>query len=178
MTFTVRTLPFVALAFLATACGSSSTPNLAKPALAATDSAFIMGAGQASNAEIAAANLALTRSTSADVLAFANLMITDHTAENSALAQVGTDVGEAAPTGVNATQAATAATLTPLGGAAFDKAYIDSEISGHAMNLQNNYAPELASGTNAEVKQYATTYQPQVQSHLTKADAIQARDGF
>ncbi len=178
MTFTARTLAFVALAFLAAACGSNSNPNLAKPALSATDSAFITGAGQASNAEIAAANLALTRSTNADVLAFANLMITDHTAENSALAQVGTDVGEASPTGVDATQAATAATLTPLSGPAFDKAYIDSEISGHTMNLQNNYTPELASGTNAEVKQYATTYQPQVQSHLMKADAIRAQDGF
>jgi len=179
MTFTIRALPFAVLALLAAACGGNgATSSLAKPALSPTDSAFITGAGQASDAEIAAANLALTRSTNADVLAFANLMITDHTQENQALAQVGAHVGQAAPTDVNATQAAAAAMLMPLSGAAFDKAYVTIEITGHTMNLRNNYAPELASGTNAEVKGYATTYQPQVQSHLTKADAIQTKYGF
>lgn len=170
----------MAIAVTLSACSSGSPTLTPQPqvTLSAVDSAFILGAGQASNAEIAAAKLAEQKSQNPDVISFAQEMITDHTAENAALAPVAASAGTSAPTGVNAMQQATAVTLMALVGTAFDSAYINSEIAGHQMNLTNNYAAEIASGTNAAVVAYAKKYQPQVAMHLQMAQAIKAKYSF
>ena len=131
-----------------------------------------------SNAEIGAANLALTRSSNSDVLSFANLMIDNHTKENQALAPIALDFDFPAPTGIGPTMQAVADMLAKLSGPAFDAAYIDSEITGHTNNLDNNYQPELKSGLNTKVLGYANTYQPQVSSHLALAQSIKTQYGF
>ena len=167
----------VVLTGVLSACGSSTTPDL-RSNVSAVDSAFVTGATQSSNAEIGAANIALTKSQNADVIAFANEMITQHTQEKTALAPIATSVGVGLPTGVNPTQAATAATLQATAEPAFDALYIDSEIQGHTLNINNNYNPEIASGTNPSLVAYAKKYLPQIQMHLAMAQTIKTKYGF
>jgi putative membrane protein len=162
---------------LLAACGSSTTPNL-QSSVSSVDSAFVTGATQASDAEIGAAKIALTKSQNTDVIAFANEMITQHTEEKTALAPIATSVGVGLPTGVNAMQAATAATLQATAEPAFDALYINSEIAGHTSNIDKNYSPEIASGTAAPLVAYAKKYLPQVQMHLSMAQTIKAKYGF
>ena len=162
---------------LLSACGSSTTPNL-QSNVSTVDSAFVTGATQASNAEIGAAHIALTKSQNTDVIAFANEMITQHTQEKTALAPIANSVGVGVPTGVNATQAATAATLQATAEPAFDALYINSEITGHTSNIDQNFNPEIASGTNPPLVAYAKKYLPQVQMHLSMAQTIKTKYGF
>ena len=178
MTLTTRPLITIAMAALISGCSSSSPTPQPQATLSAVDSAFILGAGQASNAEIAAAKLAEQKSQNPDVISFAQEMINDHTAENAALVPLAAATGTAAPTGVNAMQQATAQTLMGLAGTAFDAAYVNTEIAGHQMNLTNNYAPEISSGTNGGLVAYAKKYQPQVAMHLQMVQAIKAKDNF
>ncbi len=177
MSFSFRLAVMAAFSLLLSACGSSTTPNL-QSNVSATDSAFVLGATQSSNAEIGAAKIALAKSQNTDVIAFANEMITQHTQEKTALAPVATSVGIGLPAGVNPTQAATAATLQATAEPAFDALYINSEIQGHTLNIDNNYNPEIASGTTPLLVGYAKKYLPQVQMHLTMAQTIKTKYGF
>ncbi len=162
------------------ACSSGSTTLTPQPTnkTNATDVSFISGAAMSSNGEIGDAKLAIATSANTDVITFAQLMIKDHTTENDALDPIGTALGDPPPTGVSPAMAAVTATLKTLTGTAFDAAYINSEITGHENNLHNNYVPELSLGYNTQVKGYAGTYQPQVESHLTLAESIKAKYGF
>ena len=158
-------------------CGSSTTPDL-RSNVSAVDSAFVTGATQSSNAEIGAAKIALTKSQNTDIIAFANEMITQHTQEKTALAPIATSVGLGLPTNVNPTQAATAAQLQATAEPAFDALYVNSEIQGHTLNIDNNYNSEIASGTTPSLVAYAKKCLPQVQMHLSMAQTIKTKYGF
>ena len=162
---------------LLSACGSSTTPDL-RSNVSAVDSAFVTGATQSSNAEIGAAKIALAKSQNTDIIAFANEMITQHMQEKTALAPIAASVGLGLPTNVNPTQAATAAQLQATSEPAFDALYVNSEIAGHTLNIDNNYNPEIASGTTPSLVAYAKKYLPQVQMHLSMAQTIKTKYGF
>jgi predicted outer membrane protein len=59
-------------------------------------------------------------------------------------------------------------------GAAWDKAYIDNEVSAHQAVL-NLLQTAQSSAQNADLKALITEATPAVQGHLTKAQAIQAK---
>ena len=170
------------LAVSAAACsnggGNSTLTPASQTSANATDAGFIIGAAMSSDSEIGDANLALSRSSNTDVLAFANLMIKDHTNENFTLDPIGDALGLPPPTTIGPMMVAVSNSLMPLTGTAFDAAYINSEITGHENNLNNNYVPELQTGLNVHVTGYASEFQPQVQSHLTTAQSIKAKYGF
>ena len=155
--------------------GGTSSVQTAPP-----DQNFVTGATQASNAEIGAAKLAVAKSTNTDVVAFANEMINQHTQEEQALAPIAASANYRVPgpTSLNATQQQQAATLQAATEPAFDAIYINGEITGHQDNIANNYNPEIASGYNAQVVNYAKTYLPQVTMHLQMAQSIKAKYGY
>ncbi len=174
---TSRAVGIAALCLGLSACGESGSPNL-QPNVSGTDKAFTTGATQSSDSEIAAAGIALTKTKNPDVIGFANEMITQHNQEKAALAPIASTVGVALPDNVNPMQAATAATLQATPEPAFDALYINSEITGHTLNLDNNFTPETTSGQNPSIVGYAKTYKPQIAMHLQMAQAIKAKYGF
>ena len=162
---------------------SSGNPSFtggpsSRTAADATDRTFVPGAAHASNAEISDAQLALTISKNQSVLAFAQKMITDHTGENQALDPIGDMLGLPPPTNVLPAMQAIHNQLATLSGSAFDAAYINSEVLAHQNNLDNNYIPELQTGSSSAVVGYANTYDPQIQEHLSLAQNIKAQNGF
>jgi putative membrane protein len=64
--------------------------------------------------------------------------------------------------------------LTPLSGAAFDKAYIDHEVAYHQQVLDAVDKTLIPSATNAELKALLEKVRPAFVAHLTHAKELQA----
>ena len=151
----------------------------AAPALTDANIAAILDGANA--ADSAAGSVAATKGTAADVKSFGKDMMRDH----HALRKAGQDlvkklnVTPALPAGDNSTAAATAwqdSLNTMPKGAAWDKAYIDHEVTYHAAVLQTAQTA-LGAAQNAELKDLITKAAPNIQAHLDHAKSIQAKMG-
>ncbi len=129
--------------------------------------------------DVEAAKLALTKTQNADVKAFAESMEKDHTAVNDmalALVKKLKVTPEDNPTSQALVKAGdeTRAKLAKLDGAAFDKAYVDSEVAYHK---QVNGALEtvlIPSAENAELKSLLETGLKLFQGHEQHAEHVAA----
>jgi len=129
--------------------------------------------------DIAAANQAVKMSKNKDVVAFANMMIKDHTAVNKQALDLCKKLNvtpEDNDTSKALTKAADAkrAELAKLSGAAFDKAYMDNEVAYHK---QVNGAVEtvlIPSAQNAELKSLLQTGLKIFQGHQQHAEQVAA----
>jgi len=132
---------------------------------------FVTTAGQAGMAEVALANLALSKSQSEDVKQFAQMMITDHSKAGEELRSLATKKNLNFPAEPSAEQKVNADALAGLSGAAFDKAYIQTAIADHqaAVSLFEN---ESKSGTDPDVKAWAAATLPTIRGHLAKAESL------
>lgn len=159
-----------ALAF--TACNKDDE-NDANKDVNAQDETFIVKAAQSNQSEVELGTLALTRGSDSLVKAFAQMMVNEHADAQAQLENIvddqNTSVGIA--DSLDAEQVATSMMLQGLSGAAFDSAYMDSQVKGHTKTL-DIFDTELASGQNAQIKGYATDKRPNIQMHLTLADSI------
>lgn len=167
-----------ALAFLPlAACAGTPPPPAAAPAppgpppLAAADATFIQDAAQGDLAEVQEAQLALTKTHSPKVKAFANKMIADHTANTDQLKQIATAKGATLPTAPNDMQMQQMTALQADMGRKFDHDYIADQITDHTMMLQM-FQTEATSSTDPDLKKFAADTTPIIQSHLDMAKAI------
>ena len=127
--------------------------------------------------DVEAGKLALEKSKDNDVRAFAQRMIGDHTAVNDqalALAKKLNVTPEDNATSQNLTKQAEAARkkLAALSGTAFDKAYIDNEVTFHkTVNdaLSNTLIP---GAQNSELKSLLQNGLKVFQSHLEHAEHL------
>lgn len=124
------------------------------------------------------AKLALQRARSADVKAFAQMMIDDHTGVNrqaAALAKklnvtpAANDVSASLEKGAGEARAK----LQNLRGAAFDRAYMAREVEYHAAVLNAIDNLLIPTTQNAELKELLQTVRPAVAAHLERARQIQ-----
>jgi putative membrane protein len=135
---------------------------------------FVTAAGQAGMAEIALANLALSKSQSEDVRQFAQMMVADHSKAGAELKAMAVRKNFVFPSEPSAAQKTNADAMAGLSGAAFDKAYIQTAIADHqaAVSL---FETEAKSGADADVKAWAAATLPAIESHLQRAQALEAR---
>jgi len=147
------------------------------PPLTDANIAAILDAANA--ADSAAGKIASTKGTRADVKEFGRTMMRDH----HSLRKQGEDlvkklnVTPALPAGDTSQAAAQhwRDSLTAMAkGAAWDKAYIDHEVSYHQSVLQTAQTAQGAA-QNAELKDLITKAIPNLQAHLTKAQDIQTK---
>jgi putative membrane protein len=140
------------------------------------DTTFLLQASQSNNAEISLGTLALTNASSDSVRSFAQMMIQDHTAAQANLRSMVDSVRSTLnlSDSLSANQMATRDSLMSLSGAAFDSAYIASQVVSH-QNTLAAFDAEIANGQNGQVKGYATRYRPAIQSHLNMADSLMMR---
>src|SRR4051795_3176772 len=109
------------------------------------DHLFAVNATRANVAEVAAARLALDKSDTAAVRAYARKMIADHTAAQKKLAAIAKDTGTTLPTQPSKLQRAEAARLSRLSGDTFDSAYLRRQVSDHVRRCR----PCCSSSTRA-----------------------------
>lgn len=167
----------------------SRTLNLAAAILLATltahaadnpsDAQIAHIAYTAGTLDITAAKVALEKSTTADVRAFAENMVKDHQAVNDkALALVKklgvTPEDNDTSKGLVKQQAEKQAELAKLSGGAFDKAYVDNEVAFHKAVIGSLETTLIPSTENAELKSLLQTGLKIFQGHEQHAEHIAA----
>jgi putative membrane protein len=163
-----RMLPAV---LLLAGCATTQQQNL-------TDSDIAMIMRVANIAEVREGELARSKTTDNSVREFAIMMVTEHTAQNnkaeSELARVDiassdTDLSRQ----LDAESGTTTERLRALSGAAFDRAYIDSQVSAHQSLISMIDSKLMPHSRKKAVKEQLTELRKLADTHLTRAKQIQ-----
>jgi len=127
---------------------------------------FLVKAAAGNKFEIDSSRLALDKSKSATVQAFAKMMVKDHEEAAAKMQRAVTEAKLSAPPGaLDAKHQAILDDLAKKEGPAFDQAYTDAQLKGHeeTVALFKAYAD---GGENARIKQFAKDLLPTLQKHL------------
>lgn len=136
--------------------------------LYAVDRDFVVNAAQSNLSEIEMGKLAVQKATDADVKNFGQMMIDMHTAAQNQLKTLGTNKKISIPDKLNDVKQAQQDQLNALSGAAFDKAYINGQVTGHQVT-SGQFQMEIDNGQDPELKAYAVTNKPVVDDHLQRS---------
>ncbi len=139
------------------------------------DKKFMKNAAQGGMAEVQLGQLAVQNAASADVKAFGQRMVDDHTKANDQLKQVAAGMSYTLPDSISSGDKAEAAKLAKMTGAGFDKAYVDYMVKDHKADVKE-FEREAAHGTGS-VKAFASSTLPTLQEHLKMAMDLQAKMG-
>jgi len=136
----------------------------------------------ANQVDIDAGKVAQTRGHNAEVKAFGKQMVTDHTAVNKQATALVTKLKvkpEDNPTSQSLKSGgeANVKNLKTLKGAAFDKAYVDQEVTYHQQVLDAIDKTLIPNAKNAELKALIEKVRPAIDGHLQHAKQLQAKLG-
>ncbi len=162
-----------------TAPPASSIPDanpsatIPTPANEAAAPDFVQKAAVGDMFEVESSKVALQRSTSPDVKAFARMMIKAHTQTTADLKATIAKSGQTLlpPSTLPDDKAKALQDLKDADAKDFDKKFMDAQVEGHqaALDLMARYAKD---GDVPVIKDFAGTTAPVVQQHLDKAKAI------
>ena len=132
----------------------------------------------ANQVDVDAGKLAAARTKSKDVKAFAQQMVTDHTAVNQQAVALVTRLKvrpEPSDTSRSLQKGGdeNVAKLKTLAGAQFDKAYVDQEVGYHQAVLDAIDKVLAPSAQNAELKALIAKVRPAIAAHLEHAKHLQ-----
>jgi putative membrane protein len=168
-------LTITLVAFAAFGTVYAQTPTTAPP----TDAQIAMIAVVADSVDIDAGNMAAKKTKNKMVREFAKTMVRDHTAVNAQATALAKKLGvipEESDTSKSLKSGGdkTMAQLMALTGAAFDKAYIDNEVSYHEAVLGVLDKTLIPNTRNAELKSLLESARPIFVTHLEHAKKLQA----
>ncbi|WP_065617183.1 DUF4142 domain-containing protein [Pseudomonas moraviensis] len=148
-------------------------------AFAATDNDFVDNAAAGGIAEIETSRLALEKSQSADIKAFANQMITDHSKANDELAAIAKANDIEVPDTTTLVKQAKEKILD-MRDESFDAAYANNQVKAHEETIElfkkqaNTVTDDKAKGAT-ELKAFAQKMLPALEKHLAHAKKLQAK---
>lgn len=142
--------------------------------MSSADTTFAMKAAQGGMAEVKLGQLAVDKASNPDVKAFGQRMIDDHTKANDQLKSICSAENMTPPTDIGAKDQATYDKLSKLSGPAFDKAYMKDMVKDHEIDIKE-FQKEANSGKDPQLKQFAQTTLPTLQSHLSDAKSTDAK---
>jgi len=137
-------------------------------ALSSADRNFATKAAQIGLAEVQTGELAKSKAATDQTKQYGEHMVTDHTKANDELKRIAGDKQMSLPSAPAAKDQATLKRLQGLSGAAFDRAYLDSQIAGHKEAI-SAFQAEAKSGKDPDLKSFATATLPELQEHLKMA---------
>ena len=171
------TVLFLAMATVAPAALAADPPSTAAAGTAvpapSTDE-FLTKAAAGNRFEIDSSKLAMSKTKSETVKAFANEMVADHGKAATKMKQAVTDAKAKAPAdSLDAKHQAIYDELKKKDGVAFDKAYVDAQMQGHVdtVALFESYA---SNGDNPRIKAFANDLLPTLRTHLDHVKKLQA----
>src|SRR5688572_13441746 len=161
-----------------TVSDSVATPAPAPSALSDAEIAHV--AVTANTIDIEAGELAKEKSQNAEVKAFAQTMITDHTGVNDEATKLVTKLGVTpADNGTSQSLKSDAdqvkANLSTKAGAEFDREYMAREVAYHQAVLDALDRTLIPGAQNAELKALLEKVRPAVAAHHQMAQALQAK---
>ena len=147
--------------------------TIPSPANEAAAVDFVPKAAASDMFEIAAAKVALKRSTNPEVKKFAQMMIDGHTKSTAGLKKALADSGStvALPTDLPDNLKGELDDLNKVDAKDFDKKYADSQVDAHndTLNIMQRYAQD---GDVPAIKAFAAATAPVVQEHLNMAEGL------
>ncbi|MDQ6789010.1 MAG: DUF4142 domain-containing protein [Acidobacteriota bacterium] len=141
--------------------------------ISSEDKEFMHKAAHAGHAEIKAGQMALSKTSSADVKKFAQRMIDDHTKAGDKLKELAASKNVTLPTEPSDEQKKKADELSKLSDEKFDAEYMDAQVSDHKKVI-GFFGDETDDGADSDVIDFATNTLPTLKSHLEMAESINA----
>jgi putative membrane protein len=136
---------------------------------AGADAAFVKKAAEGGMAEVEIAKLAQEKAQNADVKSFAAKLEKDHSQANDELKQLAAQKNITLPAAKG--HSATYAKLEKLSGAAFDQAFVSAMVADHQKDIKA-FERESSSGTDADVKAFASKTLPTLKDHLQQVQDL------
>lgn len=164
-----------------TAATPADNPATAAPAMPTQPEALAL-LNVINEHEVKTAEQAKSKKVTGDVLAYANMMQTEH-GKNMADTKALLDKNGGAPadtpaiTEMKSKGEAEMQQLASLDGDAYARAYVDAMVAGHQDALNKLDTMLIPAATDAAVKQHLQTTRDHVQQHLDKAKSIQTKLG-
>jgi len=140
-------------------------------AMTPDDKEFVVKAGMAGLAEVQMGNLALQNASNAEVKAFAQRMVTDHSTANAELAHFATAKGVALPSELEGDPEASRRHLMSLSGTAFDKSYMEHMVADHEKAVAD-FDKASTSASDRDLKTWAGKTLPTLKEHLELAKSV------
>jgi putative membrane protein len=145
-----------------------------KDTLDAADVKFVKTEAAAGSAELKIAELGVQKAERADVKAFAEMLVTDHTHANKELNALATEKGVEVSAVIDPKHAGEFQKLEKAAKADFDKEFLAEMISGHKKCV-SNFEEAAKDAKNADVKAWAEKTLPTLKAHLAKAKELAAK---
>jgi len=157
-----------------TAAGGASSGASSGTKLSASDEKAVKDMAMADMAEVATAKMALSKAQSAEVKAYAQQMVDDHSQALTKVQAVAQAHNVTLPTDVDAKHKAEAAKLEKMSGEAFDKAYMaNAGVKDHTA-VHKKLMADAKKIKDADVKTLADAHMPVVEQHLKAAQQMPA----
>lgn len=141
------------------------------------DKTFAVTVSQGNNAEIMASRLALQKSSSKRVRGIATMLIQQHGKAETSLKQVAMLESIRLPKGTDEAHRAMYRKLQRLSGADFDRAFIAGNVKDHYKTIAL-FNKELSNGNDTQVRSFATTYLPDIETHTQMITAVASNYGI
>lgn len=140
-----------------------------------SDQAFVDLAAQTDMTEAHLGQLAADKASAQGVKDYAQMLVTDHTADYNTITAAATKANLTVPKGLDAKQNKMIAPYEKLKGAAFDRKFAHDMVAGHEAAIAA-YDKEARDGQNADLKAYAKQTIPTLEKHRDAAkDLLKAK---
>jgi len=151
---------------------SAAVGQTSASTLGNTTEGFATGAAVSDMYEITAGKIAQTKASSADVKAFASMLVDAHTKTAGELKPLAAAANVTLPAELDQRRKGLIDNLNAATAADFDKVYLNQQAAAHeeALTLFKAYAD---GGDNAGLKAFAAKTQPALRGHLGRARALQ-----
>lgn len=150
---------------------STQTDTGSDKMMKSADAKFAAKAAQGGMAEVQLGQLAAQKASNADVKAFGQQMVDDHTKANDQLKSVATKENMTLPSTLDSKDQALMTKLQGLSGADFDKTYMKAMVKDHKEDVKE-FQKEADKGKDPQIKNFASQTLPTLQQHLTKAESV------
>ena len=129
------------------------SPAAHAASLSSTDRDFLLSTAQGATYELAAAKLALTKTTRDDIKSYAQTMINDHESLNPKLHQLAKENGVTLPTTMTSDKQKSYDQLKGMNGKDFDTAFVKDEAEDNGSDVASE-RKEIDSTSNPSVKAF------------------------
>jgi len=121
--------------------------------------------------EVELGQLATERAASAQVKAFGQRMVTDHSKANQQLLQIAAAKGMAAPREMMPEHRQLREKLAKLSGAEFDRMYMQHMVQDHKKDV-SGFEKEAQKGADPALRSFAQETLPTLREHLSLAESL------
>lgn len=161
------------LSFSLYACNNDDNGN-GKDVISQQDKEFVKDAGHANRAEIEMGELASTKSTNEDIIAFAEFMVSEHTNAQNKLKELANKKNIAMPDTLDAAHKTMKDMLSALDGYKFDSAYISSQVADHE-KAEKIFRDGDDDNDDDELESYASETLNHIRQHLERAKELKGK---